>query len=145
MLTQFLQLRGYPRGPLFLTDWGPSERYIRRSGIEHKNLALTRLREGYPNTPLVLIGDSGQNDPDIYLNFARANPESVKWILILRAGDGVAERTDELRQLAPSYRAEGIPFYIADDALEAAEIAAELDLCDTATLEEVETEMGAIF
>ena len=63
MLTQFLQLRGYPRGPLFLTDWGPSDRYITRSGEEHKKLALARLREAYPDTRLVLIGDSGQKDP----------------------------------------------------------------------------------
>jgi phosphatidate phosphatase APP1 len=145
MLTQFLQLRGYPRGPLFLTDWGPSERYLRRSGVAHKKAALARLRAGYPDTPLVLIGDSGQNDPDTYLEFARANLDAVRWILIMQAGDSSAARTAELREQAPGLRAEGIPFTVAGTALEAAEVAHEMQLCDGITLEEVETEMGAIF
>ncbi len=145
MLTQFLQLRGYPRGPLFLTDWGPSDRYITRSGEEHKKLALARLREAYPDTRLVLIGDSGQKDPEIYLDFARANPGAVAEIVIMRASDASAERTEELREQAVGFREEGIPFHVADDAMEAAEALHGANLCDDMTMEEVETEMGAVF
>ena len=97
MLTQFLQLRGYPRGPLFLTDWGPTDRYIVRSGEEHKKLALARLREAYPKTPFVLIGDSGQKDPDIYLDFARNSPRATKCIIIMKASDSSTERTRNSR------------------------------------------------
>lgn len=145
MLTQFLQLRGYPRGPLFLTDWGPTDRYIHRSGEEHKKLALARLREAYPKTPFVLIGDSGQKDPDIYLTFARENPGAVKCIIIMKASDSSTERTEELREESRGYRDDGIPFHVCDDAVTAAQILHDLKLVDDITLVEVETEMGAVF
>ncbi len=145
MLTQFLQLRGYPRGPLFLTDWGPTDRYIHRSGEQHKKLALARLREAYPRTKFVLIGDSGQKDPDIYLEFARENPGAVKCIIILKASDASAERTDELKEAGVAYRADGVPFHACDNSLEAATLLHDLKLVDDITLVEVETELGAVF
>jgi phosphatidate phosphatase APP1 len=145
MLVQFLQLRGYPRGPLFLTDWGPSEKYLRRSGVQHKKKTLRRLRSAYPDKPMVLIGDSGQNDPDIYVDFARDHPDAVKWIVIVKAGDGSEEKTELLRRRVPHLREEGIPILVADNALEAAQDAVDLGLCDRVTLEEVETELGALF
>lgn len=145
MLVQFLQLRGYPRGPLLLTDWGPTEKYLRRSGVEHKKKSLRRLHSAYPDLPLVLIGDSGQNDADIYIDFARDHPGAVKWILIMKAGDGSQEKTDLLRRRIPHLREEGIPILVADDALVATRDAVELGLCDDVTVEEVETEMGALF
>ncbi|MFN8125159.1 MAG: phosphatase domain-containing protein [Candidatus Nanopelagicales bacterium] len=145
MLTQFLQLRGYPRGPLFLTDWGPSDRYIHRSGEEHKRQTLVRLREAFPDTPMVLIGDSGQKDPDIYLWFAREHPGAVAQIVIMKASDASAERTAELRDQAVGIRGEGIAFHVADDADEAAQALHAAGLCDDMTLEEVETEIGAVF
>ena len=145
MLVQFLQLRGYPRGPLFLTDWGPQEKYLMRSGVEHKKKSLRRLARAYPGTAMVLIGDSGQNDPDVYVDFARDHPEAVKWILIMDAGEGAAEKTETLRKRIPHLREEGIPILLADNALVAAEDAVLLGLVDDVTPEEVETEMGAIF
>ena len=145
MLTQFLQLRGYPRGPLFLTDWGPTDRYIHRSGEEHKKLALSRLVRAFPSTPFLLIGDSGQKDPDIYLEFAQTNPAATKAIIIMKASDSSTERTDELKKAAATYREDGIPFHVCDDARAAAQILHHLKLVDDITLVEVETELGAVF
>lgn len=145
MLVQFLQLRGFPRGPLFLTDWGPSDRYIHRSGREHKEGAIQRIAEGYPHTPLVLIGDSGQNDPAIYTEFAAENPGRVKLILIIGAGSKSEDKTETWRSKSQTLRDEGVPLYVVDDALEAARLCVDLEMCDDLTVEEVETEMGAIF
>lgn len=145
MLTQFLQLRGYPRGPLFLTDWGPSERYLRRSGEQHKHETLNKLEAALPTTPMVLIGDSGQRDPDIYSSFARSHPGRVRLILIIKASDASAEKTQQWRDKEEAFAAEGIPFHVVDDALQAAIVAHDEGLVDRITIEEVETEMGALF
>ena len=145
MLVQFLQLRGYPRGPLFLTDWGPSDRYLHRSGREHKNQAIRRVADGYPDTPLVLIGDSGQQDPDIYTEFAADHPDRVALILIISAGRGSTENTEHWREKSVDLRAQGVPLHVIDDALEGARLCRDLGMCDELTVEEVETEMGAIF
>ena len=140
MLVQFLQLRGYPRGPLFLTDWGPTEKYLRRSGVGHKKKTLRRLHAGYPDLPMVLIGDAGQHDADTYVDFAREHPEAVKWILIVKAGEKSEERMAELQRRIPDLREEGIPILAADNALEAANDAVDMGLCDEVTIEEVETQ-----
>ena len=140
MLQQFIQLRGFPQGPMFLTDWGPTERYLRRSGAEHKRTAIRRLFEAYPGMQFVLVGDSGQRDPLTYEEMAREFPGRVKLIVIRQVGADDDERNSELRAKAAALRGEGIPLYLVADAAEAAELAHGLDLCDEQTLQEVSAE-----
>ena len=141
-LQEFVQLRGFPLGPMFLTHWGPTERCMRRSGAELKRTAIRRLLEAYPGMPFVLIGDSGQRDPLTYEEMAREFPDRVKLILIRQVGDEDDERNTELRSHAETLRAEGIPLHLVPDAATAATIAHELKLCDAETLVEVGTELG---
>lgn len=142
-LTEFMQLRGFPQGPMFLTDWGPTERYLRRSGAEHKRTAIRRLIEAYPSMEFVLVGDSGQRDPLTYEEMAREFPGRVTLIVIRQVGDDDDERNAELRSHAAALRAEGIPLYLVSDAAQAATLALEMGLCDEETLVEVRTEPGS--
>lgn len=116
MLVEFLDLSGFPRGPLFLTSWGPQERYVMRSGREHKRTTLRRIFEAYPEQEFVLIGDSGQKDPDAYLEIQSEHPGQVRAIIIVDVGEHMAERADELRELASVKQALGIEFHFVDDA-----------------------------
>ena len=141
-LQEFIQLRGFPPGPMFLTDWGPTERYLRRSGAEHKRTAIRRLFEAYPGMQFVLVGDSGQRDPLTYEEMAREYPGRVALILIRQVGDDDDDRNAELRSHATSLRREGIPLHLVPDAARAAELAHERGLCDEETLVEVRTEPG---
>ena len=125
---------------MFLTDWGPTERYLRRSGAEHKRTAIRRLFEAYPGMQFVLIGDSGQRDPLTYEEMARAFPGHVKLIVIRQVGPDDDERNSELRERATALRDEGIPIYLVPDAAEAAELAHGLGLCDEQTVREVTAE-----
>ena len=140
LLEQFVELRGFPRGPMFLTDWGPTERYLRRSGAEHKRTAIRRLFEAYPGMQFVLVGDSGQRDPLTYEEMARAFAGHVKLIVIRQVGSDDDDRNSELREKAVALRDEGIPIYLVADAAEAAGLAHGLDLCDAQTLQEVTAE-----
>jgi phosphatidate phosphatase APP1 len=76
-LVRFLRRNGYPRGPLLLTDWGPTNTGWFRSGQEHKRSSLRRLTKELPNVRWLLIGDDGQNDPAIYGGFADEHPDRV--------------------------------------------------------------------
>ncbi len=144
VLTKFLQARAFPRGPMFLTDWGPTDRYIIRSGAEHKRSAINRLMQGYPDTRFVLIGDSGQADPEVYLEIARAHPEQIAAIIIVDVGAHLGERAEALTVMALQAQAEGIALHFVRDAQRAAEVAVALGLADAATVEEVETELLAL-
>jgi phosphatidate phosphatase APP1 len=141
LLTKFLQGRGFPRGPLFLTDWGPTDRYIVRSGKEHKRNSIGRLLNAYPSTRFVLIGDSGQGDPEVYLEIAGSHPTQVAAIVIIDVGPHLADRAEQLTARATEAQANGVQFHFVPDALAAAEVAQGLGFCDRATIDEVETEL----
>ena len=142
LLRQFLELNEFPQGPMFLTDWGPTERYLRRSGAEHKRAAIRRLLQAYPQMRFVLIGDSGQRDPITYADMAAEFPGRVELILIRQVGADDDERNEAVREHAEAMRAEGIPLYLVDDAAEAASLARAAGLCDDATLDDIESQLS---
>lgn len=144
LLQQFVGMRAFPQGPMFLTDWGPTERYVRRSGAEHKRTAIRRLFEAYPKMPFVLIGDSGQRDGLTYEEMARQFPGRVRLIIIRQVGDDDDDRNSQLRDHSETLRAEGIPLHLVRDASAAAELAHAEGLCDEETLVEVEGELGSL-
>jgi len=144
LLQQFVGMRAFPQGPMFLTDWGPTERYVRRSGAEHKRTAIRRLFEAYPKMQFVLIGDSGQRDGLTYEEMAREFPGRVRLIIIRQVGEDDDERNSQLRDHSETLRAEGIPLYLVRDASAAAELSHAEGLCDEETLVEVEGESGSL-
>ncbi|WP_134772077.1 App1 family protein [Ornithinimicrobium flavum] len=102
-LTRFLRRHDYPVGPLLLTDWGPTNTGWFRSGQEHKERELRRLRETFPDVRWILVGDDGQHDPVIYGQFAEEFPEAVEAICIRELtpaeqllSSGLPVATDEL-------------------------------------------------
>lgn len=130
MLVDFLDIRGFPAGPLYLTDWAPQERFVVRSGQGHKFSTLQRIFEAYPDTKFILFGDSGQKDPEIYVEAARRWPDSVLAVVIREVGDHLPERSDQLRRQAGDLLAEDIHMRLARDAGEAAEFLAALELLE---------------
>jgi len=143
LLQQFVAMRAFPQGPMFLTDWGPTERYVRRSGAEHKRTAIRRLFEAYPKMPFVLIGDSGQRDGLTYEEMAREFPGRVKLIIIRQVGDDDDDRNNQLREHSETLRAEGIPLHLVPDASGAAELFHAEGLCDEETVVEVDGELDS--
>jgi phosphatidate phosphatase APP1 len=79
-LVRFLAKNGFPPMALFLRNLGPST----LSG--YKEPVLRRLVARFPH-PLVLVGDSGEHDPEIYGALARAHPGRVLRIYIREADD----------------------------------------------------------
>lgn len=79
-LTRFLGHHRFPKGPLLLTDWGPTNTGWFRSGPEHKLDCLHALAHDFPEISWVLIGDDGQHDPSLYRTFASRFPDRVRVI-----------------------------------------------------------------
>jgi phosphatidate phosphatase APP1 len=122
VIADFLDAQAIPPGPLMLRDWdlGPSL----RSNKGHK---LARIREvfaTYPRLPFLLVGDSTQEDPEIYGALAREHPGRVLAIYI-RDVHRVAERRAAIQTLAADVQATGTPLVLADDTLALARHAAE--------------------
>ena len=62
MLLEFIALRGFPFGPLLLTDWGPGRGNLFRIGSrEHKSGLIRRILAEHPGMALLLVGDTGSS------------------------------------------------------------------------------------
>ena len=121
VIADFLDAQAIPAGPLLLRDWdlGPSL----RSNRGHK---LARIREvfaTYPQLPFLLVGDSTQEDPEIYGTLAREYPGRVLAIYIRDVHRDAARRT-AIQALAADVQATGAALVLADDTLAAARHAA---------------------
>lgn len=81
-LRRFLRKWDFPAGPLFLTDFGPTDTGIFRSGKAHKLRTLRWLMDWFPEIGWVLVGDDGQSDPKIYTEIAHEFPGRVLAICI---------------------------------------------------------------
>ncbi|GAA3597690.1 DUF2183 domain-containing protein [Kineosporia mesophila] len=81
-ISRFLERNDYPRGPLLMTDWGPTNEGWFRSGRDHKHRELRRLVGDLPQLRWVLVGDDGQHDPQLYEGLADEVPQSLRMVLI---------------------------------------------------------------
>lgn len=81
-LIDFMDHHALPRGPLLLRDIGLRE----APPLDHKSEAVRQLLNTYPELPFVLIGDSGERDPDIYLETAALYPGRIRAIYIRDLG-----------------------------------------------------------
>lgn len=81
-LESFLRRHGFPRGPLLMTDWGPTAEAWFRSGQEHKRSQLARLIDELPQLRWLLVGDDGQHDPELYCEAAATAPSRVQVVAI---------------------------------------------------------------
>lgn len=81
-LCRFFASHGLPKGPLLLTDWGPTQTGLFRSGQEHKKVQLRNLLIDFPDVKWILVGDDGQHDPIIYGTVAAEHPERIAGIAI---------------------------------------------------------------
>lgn len=130
----FLSLQELPEGPLLLRDWdlGLGARQRR----EHKASTIAEILATYPSLPFLLIGDSGQRDPEIYRALLHDHPGRIPAIYI-RSVTSRPERVAAIRQLADEVRVAGSSLVLADDTLAIARHAAEHGWIDAARLGDV--------
>lgn len=81
-LVTFMEENGFPRGPLLLTDWGPTPTGLFRNGQEHKRVQLRNLFIAFPKLRWLLVGDDGQHDPLTYADATAEHPDRVAAVAI---------------------------------------------------------------
>lgn len=125
MLQAFFQRHRIPVGPvLFLREWGIRlHRPLPRRSRDHKLKLIRDMLALYQDLPFVLIGDSGQHDPEIYARVVAENPGRVQAIYIRNVSRD-ADRIAAIEQLAQEVLDAGSSLLLATDSVAMAEHAA---------------------
>jgi phosphatidate phosphatase APP1 len=125
LIAEFMELQHIPAGPICLRDWDidlSALAHHRHKG--HKEPLIREILDLYPNLPFILIGDSSQQDPEIYRAIIDAYPGRISAIYI-RNVDPHPERLESIRKLEREVLAAGSSLVLADDTFAAATHAAE--------------------
>ncbi|MDB5840735.1 MAG: hypothetical protein JWQ23_2687 [Herminiimonas sp.] len=103
-LVDFFNLQGIPLGPLLLRDLGMHSVFSANPHHSHKLASIERIMETYPHLKFILIGDSGQQDPEIYRQVVERYPQRVRVIYIRNVNpdpariEAIDKLTEEVRQ-----------------------------------------------
>jgi len=136
LLVDFMRLNEIPLGPILLQDYGVDEKKLFSSSHrDHKMAQIRKLLETYPDLPFILIGDSGQHDPEIYRKVLEEVPARISAIYIRNVTDEA--RAAEVRKLAEEARKHGGELLLLKDSLEAAKHAVERGYISAASLPEI--------
>lgn len=106
-LADFTQREGFPRGsfnlrPFRLKDRSGAE-FLENRTLEYKLAVIEALMHRFPDRQFVLVGDSGEKDPEVYAALASRFPDQVRAILIrdVRGEDLGSRRFVELYEKLP--------------------------------------------
>lgn len=142
LLRDFLELNDIPPGPLLLRDLGiDDKKLIKESGHGHKLENAKKVMDAYPHLPFILIGDSGQQDPYLYVEAAKQYGDRIKGIYIRDVDPGsdslrdkgVDEKINKANEL-------GIPMLRVSDSVTIAKHLVELGFMSSDVISVVEKE-----
>ena len=142
LLAEFLTLQKIPLGPLLLRDWGLSGEVLPTSNEEHKMRAIERIMTHFPTLPFILVGDTSQEDPEIYSRVVHTYPNRIPAVYI-RNVEARPERVEAIRALAAEVEKAGSAQVLADDTQAAAEHAVSRGWIAPAALAEIRAEADA--
>jgi phosphatidate phosphatase APP1 len=144
ILEEFFSLHGIPVGPvLFLREWGVSWRSpLPRKAEDHKEELIRNMLGLYRDLPFILIGDSGQHDPEVYRKIVEEHPGRVLAVYIRNVSRD-ANRIVQIEQLATALAGHGSSLLLAADSVAMAEHAAQLGFVAPRTVLDVTSERTA--
>ena len=129
-LVEYLEVQRLPLGPLLLRDFGW------RPEKEHKRKAIEDILATYPAMKFILIGDSGEQDPEIYAGVVHRHPERIRAIYI-RSVNPDPRRIAGIELLAKEVSKTGCQLVLSSDCEPAAAHAAAEGLIQASELRAV--------
>lgn len=140
LLCDFFDLHHFPISPvLFLRHWDFTKKdNLPMRKHAHKLASARAMLDLFQHLPFILIGDSGENDPEIYAELVRQYPERIRAIYIRNASRKL-QRPVEIHALAEKVLQAGSTLILADSTLPFAQHAAQQGWITPAFLDEIDT------
>ncbi len=108
LLGYFLELQGFPRGPLLMQKIGMTNNKLIRKGHNHKTTKIETVLRVTKNQRFFLFGDNGQSDREIYFDIATRYPDRIAAVCIRVA-------QPKIRPFSADYDKLGIAYWEFDD------------------------------
>ena len=135
-LVEFLRHQQLPEGPVLLRDFGL------RMPKAHKCRSIEDILSTYPALDFILVGDSGERDPEIYTDILGRFPERIR-VIYIRSVDRSAERLAAIDKLARKVAGTRCQLVLAPDSAFAATHAAAEGLIPATKLAKVREDTNA--
>jgi phosphatidate phosphatase APP1 len=140
LLVEYLDVQELPAGPFFLQDIGLDARTLGMgSHLGHKLGRIEEILSVHGHLPFVLLGDSGQKDPEVYREVVRRHPGRILAVYIRDVSVDTRDRI--VVEMSDRLRADGVDMVLVRDSLEAAEHAADRGLIGRDRLDAVAAEV----
>ena len=126
MFKNFCHYNKLPEGVFLLRDVGlDKEKFYRTGHGSHKLQKIAHVLDTFDNLSFLLIGDSGQKDPEIYQEVVQQYPDRIIGIYIRDVDPHLNKPRDlEVKAIAEKVSKAGVPMLQVQNSLEAARHAA---------------------
>ena len=135
LLLNFFRYHDIPEGPLLLRDKGSKGEYA-ADRDQYKKEEIRKILKAYPNFKFICIGDSGQQDAEIYQYLVEEFPSRILGIYIRDVTPDARDK--EVRKIAEKVKENGSEMILVQNTLEAAHHALKMDWINQNHLEEIE-------
>jgi phosphatidate phosphatase APP1 len=141
LLYHFLELNDIPQGPLLLRDFGLDENKLGHSDhMSHKYHEIENILITYPKLNFILIGDSGQQDANIYREVVHNFPGRIMAIYIRDVA--IAKHAQKVEKIFDEFKSDGkVEMLLVKDTAAAAEHAAKCGFIFTEEVKEIKEEV----
>ncbi len=139
LLTAIFNKRGIPPGPIFLKDFGTHTPFTASEHQAHKLENIRQVLDMYPHLSFILIGDDGEQDPQIYRQVVSEYPNKIRVIYIRKVRENVAN-DEEVLNLIREVRESGSQLIFVPDSEYAALHAAGENLIAAKSVSQVSEE-----
>ena len=121
VIAEFMAAQQIPTGPLLLRDWDLGPSLLRNAA--YKTGVIREILATYPSLPFILVGDSAQEDPEIYADLVASHPGRILAVYIRNVRQH-PEDSPAIRELEERIARAGSTLVLADDTLTVARHAA---------------------
>ncbi|AHM59001.1 hypothetical protein D770_03670 [Flammeovirgaceae bacterium 311] len=127
MFKNFCEINQLPKGVFLLRDVGLDRKKLYRTGHSiHKQQKIAQVLETFRELSFLLIGDSGQHDPEIYLEIVKQYPGRIMGIYIRDVHPQENKPRDlEVKAITEQVARLGVPMLLVKNSAQAAQHAAE--------------------
>ena len=139
VLKDFFKSNNIPKGPILLRDIGISPtKFIKEKHNVHKLEKIRSILDTYADLKFVLIGDSGQHDPEIYQQVVHEHPTRILVIYIRDVSQD--PRDVQIATIPDHLTGHGVPMVRCSNTEEAAQHALKMGLIKASSLRDVHQE-----